>query len=124
MDIRTQVMQALVEILHWDHRKAVAFMETLSEHECDDILEHVRKSNKPLVGVAAVVYRVRMRLAGSDNAAKQRAGKEANAHHKLLRAIPRSTVQRSDMLPPEQTQRTYYVSDEVASRRQDDGDNR
>lgn len=118
IDIRTQVLHALLDLLRWDRRKALPFLELLTEAECDDILEHVRDSRSPIVGVAAVVYRARMRLAGSDNAAKQRAGAEANEHYKL---IPKELASgtRSDAKPTEQPVRSYSVSPRVGARRRE-----
>ena len=119
MDTRTQVMQSLIDLLAWDQRQALTFLDALTESECADILEHVRESGTPIVGVAAVVYRVRLRLAGSDQAARQRAGEEANKHFKMIPL--RRAVGHADLRPDEQPQRIYNVSPLEWKRREHNG---
>lgn len=91
-DIRTIARDALTDLLRWNIRRAVTFVEVLTAGELADIEEHVRESSTPIVGVAAVVYRVRLRLAGSDREAKQRARVEAGEHYRLLKYVRLSSL--------------------------------
>lgn len=118
MDIRTQVMETLVEQLRWNRKKAIAFIEALTEAECDDIMEHVREAAEPIVGVAAVVYRVRLRLAGGDQAARQRAGEEANEHYELI-PLKRASGHSAASRPEEQPTRSYRVAQRSSMRRRE-----
>lgn len=118
MDIRTRVMESLIEQLRWNRQKTLAFLEVLTEDECDDILEHVREAAEPIVGIAAVVYRVRLRLAGSDQAAKQRAEQEANEHYELL-PLKRATGHSAASRPDEQQTRAYRVAQRNGGRRRE-----
>lgn len=119
MDIRSIVVTALIDLLEWDRRKALVFLDSLSEGECEDIEEHVRESSSPIVGVAAVVYRVRLRMAGSDQQAKQRAAIEANEHYRLMPTTRASGIRASESAP-EQPPKTYRVADRSqGSRRRD-----
>ena len=118
IDIRTQVMEALLDVLQWDRRKALAFLDALTEAECDQIVDHVRQSREPIVGVAAVVYQVRMRLAGGDGAAKQRAGVEANEHYKLIPL--RRGGNLATTKPDEQPTKVFRVAERQSRRRESD----
>lgn len=118
MDIRHQVKTALTDLLGWDERKALPFLDTLTEDECEDIVEHVRESSTPIVGVAAVVYSVRIRQAGSNNAARQHAGEEANEHYKLIGLKSGSQVNAS-LMPDEQPKRVHRIAPRAAARRRE-----
>lgn len=118
MDIRTRVMESLIEHLRWNRQKSLALLDVLTEAECDDIMEHVREAAEPLVGIASVVYRVRLRLAGSDQAARQRAGEEANEHYQLI-PLKRASGHSAASSPEEQPKRSYRVAQRSSMRRRE-----
>jgi hypothetical protein len=120
-DSRTIVLTALTELLHWDNRQALMFLDVLTEHECEDIEEHVRESEVPIVGVAAVVYRVRLRLAGGDEAAKKRAAAEAGEHYRLIPEGQYRGLRSATQVPT--PPRVHRVTPRIGGRRRE-GDTR
>lgn len=81
---RQIVAEALQRLLRWHSLNAVRFVEQWRIGELDDAAEHLRLVENASVGVAAVVYAVRMRLAGNDPRLKVAAAREAGCHARVI----------------------------------------
>lgn len=101
---RQRVAEALQRLLRWDALSAARFVGEWRIGEVDDAAEHLRLVTNPSVGVAAVVYAVRMRLAGNDPRLRRQAAAEAGRHAQLIADPPIDNVTGP---PPQQPPRVY-----------------
>src|ERR1044071_6371095 len=101
---RNRVVEALRKLLRWEKAPAAQFISQWRISEVDDAAEHLRLVESAGVGLAAVVYAVRMRLAGSDLAKRREAAVEAGAHAAVIRKLPWEGIVAA---PPPQPVRTY-----------------
>ena len=111
---RQRVVDALCRMLRWNPVDAVKFVRKWTIGEVDDAAEHLQLVRDARVGLATVVYIVRMRLAGDDVTRQRSAAKEAHDHARLF-PEPYSTAhgQASDADPPRTyTDPTDFLDDE------------
>ena len=85
--VHRRVADALQRFLQWSHEEAEQFVRQCREPELDDAAEHLAAVANCSVGLAAVVYAVRLRLAGDDGAKRRAAAEEAYRHSQLLGAV-------------------------------------
>lgn len=77
------VAAALQRWLKWTRHEAEAFAGQLLVTEYDALRRHAR-SRAPLVAMAAVVLRARLRLAGSDRERLNEAYDEGERHYRVI----------------------------------------
>lgn len=85
--VHRRVADALQRFLRWSPEEAKQFVGQCRETELDDAAEHVAAVANCSVGLAAVVYAVRLRLAGDDSVKRRAAAEEAYRHSQLLGAV-------------------------------------
>jgi hypothetical protein len=72
----------------------------------EDALEHIRESSTPAIGLASMIYGIRLRQAEGDVRKKSEAIAEAKKHDKIIiRSLPRHAL--SPELPPRRPTPVY-----------------
>lgn len=99
--VHRRVADALQRCLRWSPGDAEQFVRECRATELDDAAEHVSAVANCSVGLAAVVYAVRMRIAADDPAKRRAAAEEAYRHSRLLGSV--RPVRGPTLSPPRRT---------------------